>query len=315
MGNRVTLTKRLVRAAAKAIPFRLQTKILGLCCRLVQVGALGPHISITYRGYRVFLDRRDWGGARVRVSFALHGEWYHEIFEQRVIDSLLSSGIQWTVVDAGASYGMYSLLAASHTSVAKVVAIEASPITYSYLDRTVADNHLSSRIEVLNAGVSSTSGASLSVVPMRSSEWNKVVAASGECDAFGTVKSVTVDDVLSRVVVSEQTPVFVKMDIEGHEPVAFKGMAKLFRSRTPYAVLFEFHVGLLGDVSHEFADYIFSIVGARIHLLDSTEGKAILLDRAAMAKQIETASHKSHPFDLFNLLITSKNISWEPPSA
>lgn len=314
MSRLARLPGAAIRMLAKFFPFRTQAKALDLCCRLVQWGVLGYQLTITYRGHRVFLERHDWGGARIRVSFALHGQWYHEMFEQRMVDDLLDSASHWTVVDAGASYGMYSLLAASHSSVAKVVAIEASPTTHEYLRRTVVYNELSSRIEVLNAGVSSTSGIPLTVVAMRSSEWNKVVAASGSGGTAGRVVSVTVDDVLARVAVSERSPVFIKMDIEGHEPVAFNGMAKLFGGQAPYAILFEFHVGLLGESSYEFADYIFSIANTRVYLLDAVQGKAHLLDRLLMGQHIDTASHASHPFNLFNLLIVSQSLAWQPPA-
>lgn len=260
-------------------------------------------ISISYRGYDVKLNARDQGGARVYISWRIHGTWHHESYEQHIIDSLLNNEKGWQVIDVGASYGMYTLLACSHSTVSRIVAIEASMDTFDALRETITINNLCERVQLRNAAASSESGKYFQVEHMASSEWNKVVAA--ELESPDSVSSITVDSIANELGDLSNIPTLVKMDIEGHEPIAFMGMRQTLERTSCLAVLFEFHVGLLGHRAHEFADTIFALEGMNVAIVDTTNRKLQKLHRTDMSVLIDKAINAKHPFNLYNILLLS----------
>jgi hypothetical protein len=118
-----------------------------------------------------------------------------------------------------------------------------------------------------------------------------------------------VDDLLTQMKTPETAAVFVKIDIEGHEPNAFAGMEKLLHHRGNFAVLFEFHVGLLQDRAYQFADTLLTLPNATLYWIDVHEQKLQILNSSFMNELIEKARKAPHPFNLFNLLLTSTQIA------
>jgi hypothetical protein len=98
------------------------------------------------------------------------------------------------------------------------------------------------------------------------------------------------------------------MDIEGHEPDAFKGMDKLLHERGNFAVMFEFHVGLLKAQSFSFAESLFTIPGTHLYSMDSRNRTMQKLTPRLLQELIEKASKAQHPFNLYNLLLISDSL-------
>lgn len=291
------------RKAANLLPKAAQDSVLSAGRLLVKGLAFFRPLKIKYRGYDVYVSGAERGGIDIYMFWVLHGRWRHEIYEQEVVADVLKKARNPFVLDVGASYGMYSLLAASEPNVIGVIAIEASQRTYKFLERTVVENGLLRRVEVMNEAASAVSGMSFDVVEMENSEWNRIT----EGDGSESVRSIAVDDLLSRV--PEDSVVFVKMDIEGHEPDAFEGMKVLLGRRGGFVVLFEFHVGLMQDRSCSFAEVLFSVPASRLFMLDAG-GRAVReLDPPKLGELIEKAKVAPHPLNLYNLLLISDSLA------
>lgn len=133
------------------------------------------------------------------------------------------------VVDLGAHLGQFSLAAAA--AGCRVLAVEASPANAVLLRASAARNAFA-HLRVVHAAVSDAPG-SVSFLPH--GPWGHVGAAHDQGSV--EVPAVMVDDLLSEL--GWGTPTFVKIDVEGSELRALRGMsATLHRPDAP-AVLFE----------------------------------------------------------------------------
>ena len=90
----------------------------------------------------------------ILVGYAYWGRWHHESGAQPIIESLIRARNQPVFfIDGGASFGMYSFLAASIDKVAKVIAVEAAQRTFECLQRSVEESEYSARIECIHSGL------------------------------------------------------------------------------------------------------------------------------------------------------------------
>jgi len=301
------------RRIAYLFPLNVQRIIVELGIRMTKFAVGKRKISIQYRpqeevSFEVVLSASEFGGISIYFFYLLHGHWKHEVYEQEVVNHLLSRAGRCSVIDVGASYGMYSLLAASLPNVEKVIAIEASPVTCTYLGATLAKNCLQRRVTLLNSACSSKSDENFTLVEKVNSEWNQV--APSEFFDVNSIRSICVDRLVQDLIPLESV-VFVKMDIEGHEPDAFAGMRELFGSGRDFAVMFEFHVGLLestGKGTENFASALFQIPNSTLYLLDVKRSTLQDLDCLALCDLIETARRAEHPLNLFNLLLIRNSL-------
>ncbi|HEY2950215.1 MAG TPA: FkbM family methyltransferase, partial [Micromonosporaceae bacterium] len=138
-----------------------------------------------------------------------------------------------TVVDIGANVGCIGLLAAHLVGPSgTVVAVEPNP-----------DN-----LQLLYAGIVANGVANLRVLPYAASDRRQVfslaggtsnthlVAARPAADQAAYAQSVVLDEELADLARID----FVKIDVEGHEPLALRGFAGLLRKHRP-TLLTEFN--------------------------------------------------------------------------
>ena len=136
-------------------------------------------------------------------------------------------------VDVGANIGAFSVLAAG-ISGCKAVALEPVPETYLMLRANITLNSLDSNVEAINVAVSDRAG---SLRMTDSQDSTNHVLPQGSADGI-VVPSITLDEV-----VIHDGPVFVKIDIEGHEKEALAGGQRLLASSKLKAVVMEFGCG------------------------------------------------------------------------
>jgi FkbM family methyltransferase len=261
-------------------------------------------LSINYLGYKVFLSGKERGGTDIYFFYLLHGRWKHEIYEQSLVKHILRQVNCAYVIDVGASYGMYSLLAASIPNVEYIFSIEASTYICRFLEKTISGNHLEHRIRLFNVAASAESGIMFNVIEMANSEWNKVSAATS-VDA-DSIPSLALDELVLQA--PKTSLIFIKMDIEGHEPDAFQGMRHLLNKRRNFVLMFEFHVGLMQDLAQTFADTLFAVPASRLYLADANKQTLLELNPLLMRKLIEKARQAKHPFNLYNLLLIDESL-------
>jgi len=145
-------------------------------------------------------------------------------YESRPVQSLtraLRPGMR--CVDAGAHIGFYTcLMAAAVGEAGAVYAFEPVPASYDLLVRNIRENRFEGRAFAYRAACSDTAGPlSMSLV--------STMCVAGDVGGAErtTVAAVRVDEVV-------QGPIdVIKLDVEGHEPAAIRGMARIIERDRP----------------------------------------------------------------------------------
>jgi len=203
-------------------------RLLRAPLRLIPKSAIVPIVSGPARGYR-------W-----RVGASDHGCWigWYESNVWRAVREYLHDVT--VAYDLGANVGYTALVLSRFAT--HVYAVEPSA---DELRHTVALNGLGARITVLDAAVSSRSGTARFA--------GERSTAHLDVDGARTVRTVALDDL------DWPDPQFVKMDIEGHEADALRGMrTRLARSR-PTLLIATHNDVARADTLAELARYGYAI--------------------------------------------------------
>lgn len=130
-------------------------------------------------------------------------------------------------IDVGANIGLYSILFAQHDTIKTVHAFEPSPETFAELRRNIALNGLERRVETHRIAASSRSGlVTFGVVDSLSGANSIVDTSIHEQRAFARevkVDAAALDDYLDL----DRRRLCIKIDVEGHEMEALRGMRRL----------------------------------------------------------------------------------------
>ena len=173
------------------------------------------------------------------------------------------------VVDCGAHIGLFAMhLADAVGPSGSVTAFEPFPANADCLDRSIRENRFEGRVRLVRAAVGEAAGTRpLVYAPNTINSGGAFLRGPGEVPAGHATQDVAVaalDEVdLPRPVA------FVKADIEGAEPLAFRGADRLLRTDRP-VVLSELHPHQLQRVSGvSSAQFIAEMRerGYRCHLL------------------------------------------------
>jgi FkbM family methyltransferase len=151
-----------------------------------------------------------------------------------------------TVVDAGANWGYFSLIAAALCGPqGRVVALEPDARQFEALSRNVALNGFA-HVTAVRAAAAASAG-SLTLIGYEDAAANRgvsrVTAPRDDESAAGRfqVPAVTIDATTSRYAAVD----LVKIDVEGAEDLVLQGMQDGLAARRYRAVLLELHPGLL----------------------------------------------------------------------
>jgi len=181
------------------------------------------------------------------------------------------------VVDLGANIGYFTLLAARLVGErGKVYAFEPEPINYGLLIKNIEINGYDNIIPVRKA-VSNTSGA-VKFFLDRGDTGGHTIYRPEDRKEFIQIESVTLDDFFK-----DKSPHIdvIKMDIEGAEAAALKGMEGIIRENNNLRLFVEFNpqaIGRSGTSPREFArtlleDYHFSVLAMSDYSRDKKYSK------------------------------------------
>jgi FkbM family methyltransferase len=193
------------------------------------------------QGHQMALDDKD--------SLDLLCTGYYEPFETELIGACIKNGD--VVVDIGANIGYYTLMFARQVGeTGRVFAFEPDPANFSLLKRNVQRNGYRN-VELIQKAVAAQSGT----LRLYLSDENR-----GDHRVYNSNDgrpSIAIDAVnLSDYFAAYNGPIdFIKMDIQGSEAGALRGMADLLRKHASVALLTEFWpIGLhrFGVESDEF---------------------------------------------------------------
>ena len=142
-----------------------------------------------------------------------------------------------TCIDAGASYGYFTFHLAERGC--RVIAYEANPELIPCLMKSVELNDCADRVKIVNAAVTDVEGAEIDFNIALGSGNSTIHGFTHSGDAFvATVKVKT--SKLDSCLANYDRIDFIKMDIEGAEQLAWKGMQKLFAENPACICLMEF---------------------------------------------------------------------------
>lgn len=216
----------------------------------------GP--SVVVNGQRMFLDAQD--------SLDLLGVERWEPHATALVERYVSEGN--TVVDVGAHIGYYTLLFAKLVGPAgQVIAFEPYPANHALLQRNVAENGHTNVVMWQQAVADAPGRVAFHV---GGADWGHHLY--GPQDAL----TLDVDVVKLDDAVPPDAPVdFLKIDVEGAEAQAFRGMSELLRRSPGLKILTEFWPAGLWRSGTDPGDYLRMLVanGFSLNDVDEIAGK------------------------------------------
>lgn len=195
---------------------------------------LGDHTAVTFlrNGQRIFVDTRSWD---VGVHLLTLGEW--EQTDMALFGKLLAPGD--TVLDIGANHGVYALHAALAVGPrGKVHAFEPNPRLASLAEMSININGFSERAQVHRVGISDTSRkANLFFSHMFSGSAAILQAATSTDQQATECQLEPLDKIFPDAAFQVDT---IKMDIEGHEGFALRGMRQVLARSPNVKIMMEY---------------------------------------------------------------------------
>lgn len=265
----------------------------------LQGGSRARLISLS--GFRMYIDQAD---PLVGRHIAQCGDYERHV--TAALRRLLRPGD--TFLDIGANIGYHSLTAAGLVGDAgRVIAVEMSPVNCAMLRASAAANELHN-ILVQQTAVAETATQLSFCLPERTGNGfiadNLLHHVHSNPDYFGQVMAVQAVTVDSLIPPGQRINV-MKIDIEGSEMRAFRGMTRLLTEQRP-VILLEYFPHMLRSVGGIDPVEVLSLLrgyGYTLHPVTGThpEETAALTD-AAIASLMET------PVGLVDLL------AWPPAS-
>lgn len=144
--------------------------------------------------------------------------------------------LDYVFLDLGSNFGFWSVRVSSEAfGNHPVIAVEASSMCFAQLERNVAGlNH----VKVYHRAIDSVSGKSLRLYGKRHAGFSIDQTWYGASDhAVNEVETISIDDLaLKEGVMSEETSVVVKLDVEGVELRALQGARGLSAGRSAFLI-------------------------------------------------------------------------------
>jgi FkbM family methyltransferase len=149
------------------------------------------------------------------------------------------------VVDVGAHYGRYTLIAAKRIGPkGKVIAIEADPKNFDMLNKNIKLNELSEHVITLNfAATSNKSKVKLSIPEKKSGHtiYSSIIPDRAPTEKFIEVNANTLDNLLHENEISLEQLNWIKIDVEGAELDVLKGATNILSKSKDISLLIEIH--------------------------------------------------------------------------
>lgn len=234
---------------------------------------LGDHLALvqTRWGAKMAVDTRD---QLLAPWLLLDGLW--ETHVTGWLDSVLQPGA--VMVDVGANVGYFTLLGARRVgSTGRVVAVEAHPALYDLLRRNVVMNGHQSTVTLWNrAAWSAPERLQFHQRVRYAANSSLATAGTDGLDALGDTEEIVevdaapLDDLLEplgRVDV-------IKVDVEGAEVHAFRGLGRTMAANPGLIIMFEWSPEQIRQMGDDPKDLLALLDGAGFHFGLLEEGLA-----------------------------------------
>ena len=215
-------------------------------------------------GNTMYLDPED----NLELSF----KGVHEPLTTRIFQKEINSGD--TVLDIGAHIGYYTLISAKIIGESgKVFSFEANPANYAILKKNIEVNGYHN-VTAIETAISDFQGnAKLFFERSSNTRWSSIYNIHGE-GKYIDVGVSTVDEILKDYTGSIN---FIKLDIEGAEMAALRGLTNILNKNREIKIVVEFRPSILiraGIVPQEFLDY-FATNGFQLFYADEVHDQIL----------------------------------------
>lgn len=227
-------------------------------------------------------------------SRLLNGRYDYE----EEIEAFLRSAadLKYVLVDCGANFGYWSVLATSKPFGAQTaLAIEASPNNAKRLEFNARLN--GDRFRCLNAAIGSRVGGFARVTGSKHEALATYALAHVE---QGAVKIVSLDSLVADGLIDPSVPTVIKLDVEGVEIEAIKGAARLLTGDS--IIICEEHGS---DRDHLVSRYLTTATSLRLWIFDPGIARFVRVDNMAVLDRA-----KRHAWVGYNVFATSSAL-WE----
>jgi len=199
---------------------------------------LSKERTIEIHGCKFALKPNDKGISAELLSFGSH-----EPLSTAKVTSVLKPGM--TCIELGSNIGYYAVLESKIVGKnGKVIAIEASPDNYKYLQKNSKLQNFSN-IETHNFVLGDHNGE-VNFLTKSISNWSRIMKDDEKPNPSDTISKLpmkTLDSFLEDKKLDRVD--FARMDVEGYEYDIYQGMKKTIDKFKP-SLLIEFHLNLLG---------------------------------------------------------------------
>lgn len=240
----------------KATPVQLADRFLASAEFKQRTQTKNELMPVEMDGYTVFARRGD----RLIGEEVINGAPYEPNVSGEFKKAL---GPGFYVLDVGANIGMFALLAAANVGESgRIIAVEPLRQNHRALYAGIVRNRFSN-VQVLPFAASDKAGL-ISVRCAPDSSNGIVGADEGSTDPDAYVPTQRLEDVLSTLPRLD----IIKMDIEGHEPAAWRGMKALVEKHRP-SIFSEFSPIAMRNVGQDASEYLAMLLAysSRIRVL------------------------------------------------
>lgn len=202
----------------------------------------GEHEALTriFTGQMMYVDTRD---NAMSPHLMMSGMWEENI--TKAFRSLIKKGD--TVMDLGANFGYFGMVAGTDVGNGRIIFVEANPYLTPYIEKSATVNGLMRYSDIVNVAISDKrSTATFNLIKnnwvssglVDVKELAKTDGINYVLEEQIKIETTTVDDLCSRLKVGSVD--VMKMDIEGYEDKAFAGMAETIKNSPNLKLLLEF---------------------------------------------------------------------------
>jgi len=167
-----------------------------------------------------------------------------------------------TVLDIGAQFGLFSIIAAEKTTEqGKVYAFELIPANFELLTRNIEINGYSNIIRPVQKAVSDKPGTAAFFIYRDTDSHSMYLHPKIKQKARMKVSSISIDQFLAGHPVD-----VIKMDIEGNEPRALEGMVQTILGSNDLTMFLELHPTYLDAAGVRPEDFVAQIESLGFHI-------------------------------------------------
>jgi len=243
--------------------------------------------------FKMVLDKTD---VDISQQIKVHGWYEDEKFESQIFSEHLKQGM--TVLDLGGNIGFYTMLARSIVGLqGKVITFEPFPSNANLIRSSIEENSFDNVI-VVEAAVSDTIGKTILYLSPDACSEHSLLNLHFKYNREPVQKNIqvdiiTVDNYLANNIDNFKVD-FIKMDIEGSESHAIKGMKKVFEENKQMNLMTEFWPNGFKVDGSEPLDFLEAIEGSgfEINNIDNLTKSVYPVTPKRMMEIVEESSNK-----------------------